>query len=110
MAIGARIAGWLGLFLIAGASPRAHAADNPWASLLRLDVEAMHRELLASHPGAVDTLNRDFSRWLEAGYRQALERIKTCTSYEGYRFALEAYAAGFRDGHLDLVTDLRRDD
>jgi hypothetical protein len=109
MAVCARMAGWLGLVLIAGTPLPAHAAENPWAGLLRVDVQAMHRELLANHPGAVDTLNRDFSRWLEGGYRQALDRIKTCTSYEGYRFALEAYAAGFRDGHLDLVTDLRRD-
>jgi hypothetical protein len=87
----------------------AALAENPWATLLKGDVEAMHRMLLENHPGAVDGFNRGFSRWLEVGYRQALDRARSCNSYEGYRFALEAYAVGFRDGHLGAWVQLRRE-
>lgn len=97
---------WLFWFAAAGATAAA-PAENPWASLLRGDVEAMHRVLLENHPGAVDALNEGFSQWLEAGYRQALDRAKSCNSYEGYRFALEAYGFGFKDGHLGAWADLR---
>jgi hypothetical protein len=101
---------WFFGFLAPGSPPPAHAAESPWASLLRTDVEAMHRALRENHPGAVDALNKGFAKWLEAGYRQALDRAKSCTSYEGYRFALEAYAAGFKDGHLGAWTELRREE
>jgi hypothetical protein len=94
---------------VLGAPPPVHAGQSPWAALLVNDIEAMHEALRESHPGAVDTLNKDFARWLEAGYRQARERAKTCDSYEGYRFALEAYAFGFHDAHVGAGTDLRRD-
>ena len=87
----------------------AAPAENPWASLLRRDVEAMHRVLVENHPGTVDTLNKGFSHWLEAGYRQVPDRAQSCNSYEGYRFGLEAHAFGFKDGHLGVATELRRD-
>jgi len=80
---------------------------NPWASLLEGDVEVMHQTLLDSHPGAVDQQNAGFKQWLDAGYRQALDRVKTCDSFAGYRFGLEAYARGFKDGHLSIHTYLQ---
>ena len=97
------------LLLAAAPAKPARSATNPWANLLAGDLEAMHRYLRQDHPGAVDTLNKDFSRWLEEGVRQARQRARTCNSYEGYRFALEAYAAGFRDVHLSVWTELRRE-
>jgi hypothetical protein len=83
-------------------------AESPWAALLRADATALHDEVLASHPGAVDPLNPGFKDWLEAGYRQALERAGTTTTYDGYRFALLAYANGFHDGHLGVGFELRK--
>ena len=67
------------------------------------------RGAVENHPGAVNPLNTAFSQWLEVGYRQALDRARSCNSYEGYRFALEAYAIGFQDVHLGLWTELRRE-
>lgn len=94
---------------LAGSTRLANAAENPWASLLKRDLDVMRDALLQDHPGSVDTLNAGFASWLDRGYRQALDRASRCESYEGYRFALEAYATGFRDGHLALWTDLRRE-
>jgi hypothetical protein len=105
----ASLIAWLIGVLAPVSAPSAHPVQNPWASLLVADVEAMQRVLLENHPGAVDALNKDFSQWLAAGYRQALDRARSCNSYEGYRFALEAYAVGFKDGHLGLWTELRRE-
>jgi hypothetical protein len=101
---------WLFCFLAPSSVPRAHATASPWAGLLEADVEAMHRVLFENHPGAVDTLHTGFTRWLAAGYRQALDRARSCNSYEGYRYALEAYGAGFQDGHLGVWTELRREE
>jgi hypothetical protein len=96
--------------LVSLPSDAAPPPRNPWAILLERDLQAMHRVLVENHPGAVDPLNKDFAQWLQAGYRQALDRAKRCDSYEGYRFALEAYAFGFKDGHLGVDTELRRED
>jgi hypothetical protein len=87
---------------------RAEARESPWGTLLRNDVEAMHRILRESHPGSVDDQNTWFRQWLAAGRKQALERAKTCDSFEGYVFALRAYGIGFHDGHLGVHSALWR--
>ena len=76
--------------------------------MLRADVEAMHQVLLENHPGAVDRENEFFRNWLEKGYEQALVRARTCRSFEGYRFAFQAYAHGFKDGHLWIQELIQR--
>src|SRR5690348_2838318 len=85
------------------------AVEGPWALLLRNDVEVMHQTLLESHPGPVDNQNGWFKEWLEKGYRQALDRVSRCDSFEGYRFGLEAFAHGFQDGHLGVHLYVQRD-
>jgi hypothetical protein len=91
----------------AGPEPAAGGATG-WGALLRADVEAMHRTLLESHPGPVDDQNAAFRAWLERGRQQALERARTCDTYEGHRFGLESYARGFKDGHLGVSVKLWR--
>lgn len=96
----------LSAFLLAAPSRGA----GPWGELLRADAKALHDAVLENHPGAVDPRNPGFEDWLEEGYRQALDRAGRCDSWEGYRFALLAYASGFHDGHLGVRFDLRRND
>jgi hypothetical protein len=103
-----RVAATSAVLALAMMGPRATAAELPWGTLLRLDLEAMHRTLVESHPGAVDDVNRGFRTWLEEGYQQGLERASRCDSFDGYRYGLEAYAVGFQDGHLGVRLDLRR--
>jgi hypothetical protein len=90
------------------AGPEPQASANGWGALLHADIEVMHGTLLENHPGPVDDQNSAFRDWLEGGRRQALERARTCNSFEGYRFALEAYARGFKDGHLGVSSKLWR--
>jgi hypothetical protein len=90
------------------AAGRAEAKESPWGTLLRNDIEAMHRILRDNHPGAVDGQNAWFRSWLAAGRKQALERARTCDSFEGYAFGLRAYGVGFHDGHLGVSTSLWR--
>jgi hypothetical protein len=88
--------------LVLAASP-APADSSPWAQLAEQDVRAMHRIILESHPGPVDRENPGFSKWLEGGYREALARARRARSHGAYVATLRRYAAGFRDGHLQLV-------
>jgi hypothetical protein len=85
------------------ASPR-----SPWSVMAEQDVRAMHRIILESHPGPVDAENPDFKRWLQQGYREALGRAQRARDFGAYSATLQRYAAGFRDGHLQLVPQLQR--
>jgi hypothetical protein len=75
-----------------------HAED--WASDLRRDAQAMHDDIARNHPGPVDPANPGFAAANDTGLKLALTRAQTTTTYGGYFFALQAYAASFDDGHL----------
>jgi hypothetical protein len=85
--------------------------DDYWkhhsiAELTLRDLDAMVDILHRYHPAAVDTVKTHsvFQKWLTAGYSQAANKAKQATSFEGYRFALESFIAGFKDGHLRFYT------
>ena len=90
--------------LVLAASPEP---VSPWAQMAEQDVRAMHRIILESHPGPVDTANPGFQQWLEGGYREALARAKKARTYGAYAATLRRYAAGFRDGHLQLSLEVQ---
>lgn len=94
-----RSAGIVLLLLCAGAMPLA-ALDNPWSRLAKTDIRAFHQAILDNHPGPIDPQNPDFRVQLEHGYRQALGRAAKTTTFEGYAFALAAFANGLHDDHL----------
>lgn len=94
-----------GLVLAAAPSP---AARSPWSLMAEQDVRAMHRIIQESHPGPVDKENPDFNRWLQQGYREALVRARKAKDFGAYAATLQRYAAGFRDGHLQLQPQLQR--
>ena len=75
--------------------------DVDWASSLRTDVHALHDDIAVNHPGVVDRLNPRFSAINDAALTLALQRSGFIADYAGYRFAMQAYAAAFDDGHLD---------
>ena len=77
------------------------AALNPWAELAVRDVEAMHAQIEANHPGPADPLNPGFREWLDKGYEQALAKAREAKTFGGFAYAIRYYGAGFRDGHLN---------
>ncbi len=86
----------------ARAAPPLPPSHSPWAAMAEADLRSMHDTLLSQHPGPMDDANLAFDRWLEQGYLLALERARQATSFEGWQYALKLYAAGFRDGHLNV--------
>lgn len=92
--------------LVLAASPSS-TSQSPWAQLAEQDVKAMHRIILESHPGPVDSANPTFTQWLERGYREALTRARKARTYGAYAATLRRYAAGFRDGHLQIQLSLQ---
>ncbi len=81
------------------------AAENEWAAAYESDRAAIFQEIRANHPGAVDALNPDFNFWLDDGLRAK----RQVTDRYSYTYALLAYVAGFRDGHLNVSIDVERD-
>ncbi len=77
------------------------AALNPWAELAVRDLEAMHAQIEANHPGPADALNPGFREWLDKGYEQALAKAREAKTFGGFAYAIRYYGAGFRDGHLN---------
>jgi hypothetical protein len=79
---------------------------NPWALMAERDLRAMHAEVQANHPGSVDALNPDFSKWVDTGLQESLQRAAEAKSFGGYAAAVRYYAAGFRDGHFNVAFHL----
>lgn len=71
-----------------------------WGATLRADVQAMHDDIVANHPGMVNALDPAFAKRNEAAFALVMKRAAAVRDYAGYRFALFAYAASFDDGHL----------
>jgi len=79
---------------------------SDWSALAKEDLKASKELIEKHHPALVDPLadHVDFKKWLSDGYEGALELADKVSSFEGYRDVLAFYAAGFRDGHLSVVT------
>jgi hypothetical protein len=78
-------------------------ADVPdWSALARSDIEFMHAQTQAHHPGPVDDENPDFRTQMEIALERGLSLAARVDSQAGYAMALRAYAAHYRDGHYGV--------
>ncbi len=80
----------------------AAQAERDWGATLRQDAQALHDDLVANHPGAVNAEDPSFARINDAQLRLAFERAENVRNLSGYFFALRAYVAAFDDGHLNV--------
>lgn len=76
--------------------------ERDWGASLRMDAQALHDDLVANHPGAVNSEDPDFVRRNDEQLRLALARAETARTLSAYFFALRAYVAAFDDGHLNV--------
>lgn len=83
----------------------AEAGERDWAETTVDDLHFIRATLRENHPGPVDPQNPQFRLWFEKGFRQAIERAQRTTTFAGYFFAINAYMAGFRDGHLGALAE-----
>ncbi|MFW0756049.1 S41 family peptidase [Pseudomonas sp. H11T01] len=73
-----------------------------WEALTISDLSAMHQLIVSSHPGALDSNNKDFTDWVERGYLEASQLSKRVKSRKDSLAVLRFYIAGFKDGHVGL--------
>ena len=85
-----------------------------WAQITQEDLQAIHDDLKANCPGALDKSNPSFRTWLETGLKQGFARAKLATTYSDYYFTLREYTNGFHDEHIipnaqwnDRITAIR---
>ncbi|WP_026871370.1 S41 family peptidase [Inquilinus limosus] len=76
------------------------ASANGWQDLAAADVDFIHQQIEANHPGAVDKENPGFRDWLRDGYEQARRELPSVSSIGDYLSVLRGYQAGFRDPHV----------
>jgi uncharacterized protein YcnI len=74
---------------------------SPWSLLAQNDIQAIHDQIVANHPGPVDAQNPAFREWLEGGFKTAMAKAAEVKTFGGYAAAVRYYGAGFRDGHLN---------
>jgi hypothetical protein len=91
-----------------GSQQRAKTNDQ-WQAMARADLDAAHKLIVEAHPGMLDEQNPDFVKWVESGYREALDLLPKVFSYDSARSAVRYYVAGFRDGHLHYSDGSRSD-
>ena len=75
---------------------------NFWPEVTKADLNFIYTVIKESHPGPVDSENKDFKTWLEKGRAEAESLAKETASYEGYEFAIKHYVENFNDGHLNF--------
>lgn len=81
--------------------------SNPWQTMARNDLKAMHDLISKHHPGPFDNQNKEFKDWLTKGYEQAVEKAKKVNKYGGYYATQKFFANGFKDGHLHYFINLK---
>jgi len=81
------------------APPMAGTAEAARAAALQ-ELDAMRAILLDGHPGAIDAQNPGYRAKIESGYQAALARVKDVQNQHDAMSVADAYAVGFRDGHL----------
>ncbi|POZ62461.1 S41 family peptidase [Chromobacterium alticapitis] len=85
--------------VLAGA---ASAQGEDWQERAREQLAYAHQTLRDAHPGAIDSANPDFGRWLERGYAEALLLTREVKSQEQVLGPLQYYLVGFKDVHVVL--------
>ena len=94
---------WFGV-AVAFASPALaqRPAERDWAAALRADARALHDEIAANHPGAVNPEDPGFAKRNDAQLAMALKRARTARTYADYYLPLREYVAAFNDGHMTI--------
>jgi hypothetical protein len=75
-------------------------AERDWSATLRQDAQALHDDIAANHPGAVNPQDPKFAKHNDAQLALALKRAKDARTYGDYFFALREYVGSFNDGHM----------
>lgn len=88
------------LLLALAAISQAAGAVHDWATVLRMDAQALHDEIAANHPGPVNPADRGFEARNDAQLALALKRAKSATTFADYFYAMQEYASSFNDGHM----------
>jgi hypothetical protein len=91
---------------ILSVTPARADEPNPWSLLAQRDLQAIHDQLVANHPGVVDDENPAFRNWLEAGLRDVSSKVARVTSFEGLVFLTRQYVNGFHDEHIQYELKL----
>ncbi|HFL7937559.1 S41 family peptidase [Pseudomonas putida] len=66
------------------------------------DLSVVHQLIASSHPGAIDQENKNFTDWVEKGYRQASQLALRVSSQRDAQAVLGFYISGFKDGHVGV--------
>jgi hypothetical protein len=97
------VAAWVAsLCASLGAASSASAQD--WRALTLADLQAMRTQIEANTPIPYDERATELKRWLNTGYTEAAARAQKVSSAAGWFFTLSAYANGFGDPHIRLVS------
>jgi len=85
----------------------AQGADKPnsaegWRELTLRDLADMRRKWLDHTPIPFDKENPGYLKWLEDGYRLAVDRAETVKTEGGWYYTLAFYQNGFGDPHVSL--------
>ena len=71
-----------------------------WAELTRTDLQAAYEITLENHPGVYNDLDPDFKALAVDALEKALSLSDQVKNAAGYKYALDAFAADFQDGHF----------
>jgi len=84
------------------ASETAGPGGRPWREAALADLQALHDLIEQNHPGPVDPRSTAYRQWLQQGLIAARPLAERATGWTSHRLALQFYANGFRDGHLQV--------
>ncbi|MXV45303.1 hypothetical protein GS501_09700 [Saccharibacter sp. 17.LH.SD] len=94
---------WFLVFSIAACVPlRLSASEPDWASLTLRDVEAIHADIEANHPGPHNILDPTFNQQEAIAYQRAMAWVEKVSDYSGYFWTLRGYLASFNDDHVNI--------
>lgn len=83
------------------------AAESPdWAALATGDIEALHAETRANHPGMHDPANPAFPALLEQARSEALAYAAKATTAGGFEASIQRFKAVLDDGHAGAYAAL----
>lgn len=79
----------------------ALAQTNLWSDMAKEDIQAAHTLLSDNHPAALPEFgDTDFVTTLSQAKKEAFALADEVQTYQGYRAALQRFAAKFNDGHI----------
>lgn len=91
------------------AAVTAHAApETHWRDQAASELDAARDAVRAGHPGAIDKDNPAFGQWDAKGYEQARAMLPMVDSYDSMLAVVRYYLAGFQDGSLTYLDDVRK--